>query len=144
MTQTAICGLPQFEADDPVQRTDFNGAFSAIDAALGARARIATGSYVGAGNYGASNPITLTFPFPPKAVLVMGSYYHALFLSGNGFGFAGNGSHIFARESATWSGNSLSWYVNSARNLLIENDTSVSSQEQLNKSGETYRYVAIG
>ena len=143
MTQTELCGLPQFEADDPVQRTDFNGAFSAIDAALGARAKIASGSYVGTGALGASHPNTLTFPFAPKAVLVMGDWYYAIFLSGNELGFAGSGSHVFARENAAWSGNSLSWYARSVRNLLLEG-ADLSADEQLNKSGVTYRYVAIG
>ena len=143
MTQTTICGLPQFEAADPVQRTDFNSAFSAIDAALGARARIASGSYVGAGALGASNVNTLTFPFAPKAVLVMGDYYYALFLGGNELGFGGNGSAVFVRESASWSGNSVSWYAQSVRNANIET-ASLTAEHQLNKNGVTYRYVAIG
>lgn len=32
--------------------------------------RIATGSYVGTGTYGASNPCSLTFPFSPKVVFL--------------------------------------------------------------------------
>lgn len=32
--------------------------------------RIATGSYEGTGTYGASNPCSLTFPFPPKVVII--------------------------------------------------------------------------
>lgn len=37
--------------------------------------RIATGSYVGTGTYGASNPCSLTFPFVPKIVLLPFNYY---------------------------------------------------------------------
>ena len=40
-----------------------NQVFSAISTALDGKARIQTGSYVGTGTYGASNPCSLTFLF---------------------------------------------------------------------------------
>ena len=40
-----------------------NQVFSAISTALDGKARIQTGSYVGTGTYGASNPCSLTFDF---------------------------------------------------------------------------------
>ena len=42
-----------------------NQVFSAISTALDGKARIQTGSYVGTGTYGASNPCSLTFDFEP-------------------------------------------------------------------------------
>ena len=35
--------------------------------------RIATGSYTGTGTYGANNPCSLTFPFLPKLIMLLGS-----------------------------------------------------------------------
>ena len=102
--------------------------------------RIATGSYVGTGTYGASNPNTLTFEFEPKAVFIFGTK------ASNDTGtsmmyFWGDSSFtlIYASYSgaqpsgtASVSGNAMSWY-----------DTS-QADYQCNKSGRTYNYVAIG
>lgn len=51
-----------------------NQVFSAISTALDGKARIQTGSYVGTGTYGASNPCSLTFEFEPKALIINRTY----------------------------------------------------------------------
>ena len=67
--QTSNYGLNQWAAEDPVLRTDFNQDNAKLDAALDHLAnRFYYGTYTCDGTYGAENPITLTFPFQPKAV----------------------------------------------------------------------------
>ena len=96
--------------------------------------QIYTGSYTGTGQYGSSNPNTLTFPFEPKLVVV-------------GFGLDGwlifittgteNSDAFFANayysNKYTISGNELKWYTH---------DTNPAYQ--LNVSGATYHFIAIG
>lgn len=105
------------------------GATTAADACanLGA-ARIQIGSYVGTGKTGESNKNTLTFNFEPKFIIVseMGTYKI----------FAARGeTSVYVSQNdvipLTWSGNTVSWY-------------STEPYEQLNYSGRTYNYVAIG
>ena len=57
--------LHQWVPEDDFLRTDFNEDFAKIDAALGGKPEIVTGSYIGSGG---SKMITLGFE--PKAVLV--------------------------------------------------------------------------
>ena len=45
---------------------------SYIEDALGSCARIATGSYVGTGEYGIDHPNSLIFPFTPKIIMLVG------------------------------------------------------------------------
>lgn len=111
-----------------------------FDNAVGAP-KIETGSYVGTGTYGASNPNKLTFGFEPKIVLV---YSNINFGANNG---AWQSGFIWAKRitrmsvknavvgqlgSVTFSlsGNTLSWY------------SSADQYSQLN-SGKYY-YSAIG
>ena len=100
--------------------------------------QIATGSYIGTGTYGENNPNSLTFPFEPKVVFIQRS------AAGQDGGYAWvrnassdkscnyNSDYHPATCSLTWSGNTLSWYY------------SVNAGYQLNTSGTTYHYVAIG
>ena len=121
---------------------------------LGDKVRIATGSYTGTGTYGASNPNSLTFSFEPKLVFmfkdkfpVYGSvssttsypvygttigmtttYSRSLF---NIYGRrSGDDYYLYAKKSSD--GKTLSWY-HEAR-----------ADDQINGSGATYRYIAIG
>ncbi|WP_298020986.1 hypothetical protein, partial [uncultured Dysosmobacter sp.] len=50
-------------------QTDIETLKTAIAAVSGA-AKIQTGSYVGTGTYGESNPCSLTFDFSPKLVII--------------------------------------------------------------------------
>ena len=93
--------------------------------------QVYTGSYTGTGTYGSSNPNTLTFPFEPK-ILVVGNYWQ--FTAPYGCPSApcmGSGNSV-GGVNLNWSGNSVSWYSTRSDTL------------QLNESGKTYNYFAIG
>ena len=104
--------------------------------------KIATGSYVGTGTYGASNPNTLTLPFEPKFVWIYrepsegpvtwatGWLSEASGGSYNPGGSNFQGYYAVGFTIVNW-GETISWY----------GDTSDVSQ--LNTNG-TYYYIAIG
>ena len=95
--------------------------------------KIATGSYVGTGKYGASNPNTLTFDFEPKLVLCANNLFD--YAGTNQFGFmwfGQDGGQAQGSKIFSLSGNTLSWYHNT------------SASNQANQSGATFKYVAIG
>ena len=115
------------------------------------KAKIATGSYVGTGTYGASNPCSLTFDFAPKAVFVTGFYdyptrkdyrtFGMLFSSGMGmcFGkFAYDNSSLgdFYPNFVTVEGNTMYWYTDVAGD--------VAAVAQANAGNGTYFYTVIG
>lgn len=97
--------------------------------------RIATGSYVGTGTYGASNPCSLTFDFAPRYIVITTGYTMSSFASTDSWirpvssanGMAG--SHPC---TITWLENGITWYGD------------YSPDYQINKSGTTYYYLAIG
>ena len=105
--------------------------------------KIETGSYVGTGTSGSSNPNTLTFGFEPKILFVSKQDQNL-----NSVGFfmlackgVTNAQCMHAAQNTApqgpfcalnWSENSVSWYNTSG------------STEQLNMNNETYFYVAIG
>lgn len=98
--------------------------------------RMVTGSYVGSGTFGPSNPTSLTFDFVPKFVIIKAdaasyAFGEGMFITGTAATntVSGNGASIV---SLTWSANGLSWYG-------TEN-----AGWQLNLSGVTYRYAAFG
>lgn len=108
---------------------------------LGDKTRIETGSYVGTGTYGASNPNSITFSFTPK---LWGIYRLASSTGSNSVTFyapwglvrqsgaAGLNQNNDITLFVSYSGNTVSWYdVNSAPN-------------QLNMNKYTYYYIAIG
>lgn len=157
---------------DLVNRTAFNERFSRLNEALFnsegnvvdilgnlVGTRVETGSYVGTGTSGSSNPNSLTLGFDPKIVIVNSSvgltsagatsgstYCHSLLMFiGSAAGLTnilgGYNNQAFSNTSSnstnfiTFSGNSVSWYaVNSSNRAVI----------QLNVSGVTYNYIAIG
>jgi hypothetical protein len=110
------------------------------------KARIDTGSYVGTGVYGDSNPNTLTFPERPIMLLIFkdvgisgppdyrlaafypyvlpGDYLNASFYRGLGSFQTSN------NEMSKYSNNILSWYTTSAN-------------AQMNVSGITYTWAAF-
>ena len=96
--------------------------------------KIEAGSYVGTGTYGQSNPTTLTFPFEPKVVFVVGSDSLAgqslamIHPSNFAFSVVNATNQIF---SITWDGNSVSYF-------------GTSDGRQFNQAGKTYCYVALG
>ena len=106
--------------------------------------KIATGSYTGTGTYGSSNPNSLTFDFKPKLVIISAESL-----------IIGYGSTLTQPDWKLWigqpnayvgynkgnvkdtykvEGNKFSWY----------NSNYGSATMQLNYSGQTYYYIAIG
>lgn len=109
--------------------------------------KIETGSYVGTGTYGQSNPNTLTFGFAPKLVLIYnGSKDYAMFFAfGLGGGYT-SGGYLFAWSSemavsndtyAKINGNVLNWYASNT-------SATTSRSIQFNVESQTYHYLAIG
>lgn len=97
--------------------------------------QIYSGSYIGTGTYGASNPNTLTFPFEPKAVFISGmagpSWAAARMLRDDVYGNIQVNTTV-ATVHTSWDENSVQWY-----------DTTAPAS-QLNMSGNTYYYTALG
>ena len=102
--------------------------------------KIATGSYVGTGKHGKSNPNTLTFDFTPKAVFIFGTKASndtgssmMYFWGANSFTLI-YASYSGAQPSGTVSvsGNTMSWY-----------DTN-QTYYQCSQSKRTYNYIALG
>lgn len=116
---------------------------------LGNMAQIATGSYIGTGTYGNSNPNTLTFNFKPKYVLIYGTQtsgrngiteyvFPCLLLTNVYTQYAY--IYLSSVDEYSWAKvneNTLSWYssVGSAFNAR---------NQQANNGDYTYYYIAIG
>lgn len=109
-----------------------------------AASKIQTGVYSGTGKAGEGQNTSLTFGFSPKLVFIQSSerdpHYVGIYLAGQPFlgGFtikaSGTGGDIKSFIcNASLSGSKLSWY-----------DVYDSPYWQLNVSGESYRYVALG
>lgn len=99
-------------------------------------AQVYTGSYVGTGTYGASNPTTLSFPFEPKMVIIAANAYqggitHPL-IRPDTVGYVTIAASIYSTMVVSWAGKEISFYdANSAI-------------RQFNNSGTTYYYIALG
>ena len=116
---------------------------------LGNMAQIATGSYMGTGTYGNSNPNTLTFNFKPKYVLIYGTLtsgrngitgyvFPCLFLTNVYTQYAYISNSITNEYSwAKVNENTLSWYSS------VDNASNAQNQ-QANNNNYTYYYIAIG
>lgn len=112
-------------------------------------AKIATGSYVGTGTYGANNPCSLTFPFMPELVIITrksGTMFSKPYgNSHKNLGFAilirgmesytGNYSTDTYEVTILWSDHGISWYQESS---YSDGDI------MLNLSGVEYCFIAIG
>lgn len=128
---------PFVDTDLP-SMANFNQKFldaiqQATDDALGEAPKIATGSYVGTGKYGSRNPNSLTFGFEPK-IIIIGNDRGGVYIN---FYFWGavrmNGANNYAKENIVSTSNyTISWYHPS------------DVDGQLNASGITYNYIAIG
>ena len=107
-----------------------------LDQVMGFPAQVYTGSYVGTGTYGASNPTTLSFPFEPKMVIIAANAYqggitHPL-IRPDTVGYVTIAASIYSTMVVSWAGKEISFYdANSAI-------------RQFNNSGTTYYYIALG
>lgn len=116
-----------------------------VTAAKEAGVKIATGSYVGTGTYGSDNPCSLTFDFEPQMVAIRKKYAIYAFpltMDANTyydcilwFYWVTQASIIGGDCYFSLSGNTLNYYTPSS---------STAGGGQLNTSGETYCYIAIG
>ena len=106
---------------------------------IGNKAQIATGSYVGTGTWGESNPNTLTFDFKPSLVIIAPSStdYQAqtsgIYIWGNAL-MPTISSNEGVNNIVSVDGNTMTWYA--AGNLNAD-------QGQFNIN-ITYYYIALG
>lgn len=130
-----------------------------VDNLIASCAKIQTGSYVGTGTYGPSNPVTLTFGFTPKFVVVSdssnggaqnpyadrSSTWRPAFFSSNYMIFWWPGvSKIFFGWAGFDPGNA---YVNFAQNgtsISFYGKTNTTTPIVLNTSNVSYTYIGIG
>lgn len=108
-----------------------------IDAAntnANSKAKIATGSYTGTGTYGSSNPNSLTFDFEPKILFVTNpstATSQLVALYGSMYSFSYHTATSTNYVTISWGNKNVSWYA-------------TSDKYQLNDTGQTYNYMAIG
>lgn len=105
-------------------------SLEALVKALGA-VKVTAGSYTGNGQYGKETPNSLSFPFPPKFLMIAEPQgYSVIVINNSQYAlYGGVGAwYLFA----TWSGNSVSWYSPDGE------------RDQMNSSGKTYTYYAFG
>ena len=153
MNYTQNYQLPQWVETDRILMDDFNDMTSAIDAALKTNAdglaaeeaareaavaskgncQLYTASYVGTGATGYETPNTLTFPSQPLVVFIApaAGSESAFLLAVQGMPSAYTQARSGDLNQFSWSGNTLSWYTNTAGGA------------QMNTSGVTYRVAAL-
>lgn len=98
--------------------------------------KITYGSYAGTGVYGKDNPNSLTFDFEPKVIFISNGSQYATYdeyilWAVRGATYPISDYNNALNVSMTWNGNTVSWYGGN-------------KERQLNVSGQTYVYVAIG
>ena len=125
------------------------------NASISTKAKIQTGSYVGTGTYGASNPCSLTFDFVPKFIFIKridlneeDNYEHIFFcmpdtlctdfLRPDGYAIIGVNSFTpsYAKAFSSNDKKTLNWSYEGTNQY--ENQTF-----QFNGSGASYRYYAF-
>lgn len=113
-------------------------------AAIPEGAKIVTGSYVGTGTYGSSNPCSLTFDDTPKIWGFLGYRETITYTLFNSTVYAylwGNdeciniGPNLFP-NTVNYTDKTVNWYTRSGV-------SSPSAEKQFNKSNVTYCYFAI-
>lgn len=118
------------------------------------RARCASGSYLGTGTFGADNPNTLEFDFEPRFVAIIEQDNKPTedggllcqFLRGWGYSTRyakGNTGNKYINNYVTWSGTTVSWYAQADLDTTTA-PSYAGPSDQMNASGVTYCYFAIG
>lgn len=143
---------PTWNNDDPPalnasETQDITDTLEALDA--GFEKLIETGSYVGTGTYGSSNPCSITFGFAPTLLIVEGD--KASSSSGNayytGIPYLFTSSYLKVAQLDANSANVYDNVVtvsNGGQTISWYSASGVVAAHQLNESGTTYRYIAIG
>lgn len=151
-----------FQSSDNFNMTGFNNMISQINSGVDSEIesvneqitsmpRVVFGSYVGTGKYGERYPNSITFDFAPKFVCVSindgvvvdtsaidkttGAFVTAWATApswSQGFGYSTKSK---GRKSTD--GKTISWYTK-------EDNDAYGPKYQLNESGKTYYYMAIG
>lgn len=141
--------VSQFQLTDLFNMTNFNSKITdtntyietLVEEAKQSGVKIATGSYVGTGTYGADNPCSLTFDFEPKLCYV---------LKNNPFNFSSTGLiYLYSMLWITGVTNINPHYDSNSTNTFLHNGTNLSwystlPKYQFNIDGITYYYLAIG
>ena len=99
---------------------------------------IETGSYVGTGTYGQSNPNTINFSLNPQMVVIIDTAtfeVSVIMVNPCTAATKSNTSSSGMDLHVTWGANSVSWY---------SNVSSPSPLKQMNVSNNRYYYIAIG
>lgn len=114
-------------------------------------ARIETGSYVGTGTYGSSNPCSLTFGFEPKLVFITGwsgrssdNRYQLTMQNPAACAVSFADSSQQGTNNLTWTANGVEWYCSYGSSGTTTGTTRADAEGQMNQSDVTYYYVAIG
>ena len=158
---------------DEVGLAELWSLITAKDNALAASdVKIASGSYIGTGTYGSSNPSSLTFDFEPKVVMLfdnLGKLMNEYGVSSNSQSCVGvcsaltteftafNGNRVFWGGVATSGSYSAStqykisadrktiYWMNRGKEVTYNNFSEYNATAaQYNVSGTTYYYFAIG
>ena len=132
LNQTQNYQLSQWESTDRILMSDFNSDNAKLDAALSTLAqtrncRVYTTTYTGTG----TGENSFTFPSKPLAVMVMGGGIWLCVIQGQAIGQSRNGRTSSDYVDVAWSGNSVTW--------AVESDTSL----QCNSKGTKYTLVAL-
>lgn len=107
--------------------------------------QIATGSYVGTGTAGASNPNSISLSFPAKCLIVRRVSNANQYIS-YGLTLLGTGQTVI-EATATDAGNNRFVYVTSFSNIVRWYATTQNGNDvgdQMNIQGQTYNWIAIG
>lgn len=153
LQQTSNYQLSQWDAEDRIQREDFNSDNEKVDAALKAQSdeitaltaavalcgncKIVYGTYTGTGTYGSGNPSTLTFDGKPIFIYIMpcvrsgSNDIRMALLQGADAAFSYPSSNNSC-NNVTWSGNCVEWYAYGN-----------TAAYQLNVLDATYCYIAL-
>ena len=124
-------------------RNEFADAGSALDGRLGTletgRLLWTTGTYTGNGNYGASSPTRIEFPFRPLMVLIADSwdisYGGFPWVYGQSVGKSHHVSNYTSGVTIRWSSRAIEFYTTTVNTY---------GSHQLNQPGRPYVYFALG
>ena len=147
MQQTSKYQFKLIEGTDDFSPTPLNDNMERVEeeleglaenlGSIGHNLRVETGSYVGTGTYGQSNPMQLTFELHPVVVMIVCTSSHyasppcTMMRPAPCSIFAAGGSPSLAIE-VTWGEHSVSWY------------STLDSNCHVNEQGASYHYLALG